>query len=78
MNETREYRRERAGTAETITVLSYLAPRDGDDDEIRVLRHRDGVLTEDGIAFHGPGGRRWLRERHDEWTGDGYVRTSAG
>ncbi|WP_157420424.1 hypothetical protein [Actinomadura kijaniata] len=45
---------------------------DGDGDEIRIIRAVNDDVVEDRIAFHGNGGEQWLRDRHQQWTAEGY------
>jgi hypothetical protein len=53
------------GHTDTLTVT-----RDGD--EVRVVVERDGVTTEDRIAYAGADAGSWLSDRMIEWREDGY------
>lgn len=68
MNLETSYRRGGA----TITVMAYIGGEAGDGDEIRVIHSVDGTVVEDGIAYWGDGGERWLREQDAAWIADGY------
>jgi hypothetical protein len=72
MNQTVVYRRSEPSSADVITVMSYINPEDDDGDEIRVIHSRGDLVVSDSIEFHGHGGQEWLRDRHADWTREGY------
>ena len=77
MNTAAFYRRGTGDGADRITVMAFIGDNDGDDDEIRVIRIVDGSVVEDGIAFHGPGGAGWLRDRRQRWIAEGFSEVAA-
>jgi hypothetical protein len=80
MNTTKIYRRTSPQGTENLTIKAFIAEKEGDrdGDEIRVIHAIDGVVVTDRIAFYGPGGRQWMRTRHDSWTADGFELVSSG
>jgi hypothetical protein len=57
--------------------MAYIGVEEGDGDEIRVIHTVAGSVVEDGIAYHGRAGEQWLRDRHTNWTADGYEMISS-
>ncbi|MEV6931407.1 hypothetical protein AB0M46_43890 [Dactylosporangium sp. NPDC051485] len=72
-NLTQVYR----GPAETVTIMAYLGADAGDLDEIRRIVERHGSVVEDGIAYVGPDGRRWLDEQHEAYVTRGLIPSCA-
>jgi hypothetical protein len=70
MLRTKIYRRTAAQSVETLTVVASID--EDDDSEIRVTHTLDEEIVDDRIGFYGPGGRRWLAERHEAWTAEGF------
>jgi hypothetical protein len=71
-NTTEAYRRETADGSERVTIMAYLGADSGDSDEIRRIVERDGTVLEDGIAYFGTSGQRWLEEQRSAYIADGF------
>jgi hypothetical protein len=78
MNTTTIYQRTIAEGVDTLTIMAHIGVADGDGDEIRVIHTVDGSVVDDGIAYHGRDGVRWLQDHHDSWSVDGYELISSG
>jgi hypothetical protein len=71
-NTTETFRRETADGSETVTIMAYLGGDSGDSDEVRRIVERDGTLVEDGIAYFGTSGQRWLEEQRSTYLAHGF------
>jgi hypothetical protein len=71
-NTTETYRRETADGPEMIKIMAYLGSDSGDSDEIRRIVERDGTVLEDGIAYFGMSGQRWLEEQRSAYIAEGF------
>jgi hypothetical protein len=72
-NTTSVYQRSVSGATERVTVMAYLGQDQDDADEIRVIHERDGATLEDGIAYHGRDGLRWLADHRSARLAEGYL-----
>ena len=45
----------------------------GDSDEIRRIVERAGTVIEDGIAYFGPAGQRWLEAQRSAYIAQGFT-----
>ena len=71
-NTTETFRRETADGSEIVTIMAYLGADNDDSDEIRRIVERDGTLVEDGIAYFGTSGQRWLDEQRSAYIAQGF------
>ena len=71
-NTTETFRRETAEGSEIVTIMAYLGADNDDSDEIRRIVERDGTLVEDGIAYFGTSGQRWLDEQRSAYIAQGF------
>jgi hypothetical protein len=69
---TETYRRETADGPEIVTIMAYLGGDSGDSDEIRRIVERAGSVVEDGIAYFGTSGQRWLEEQRSSYITHGF------
>jgi hypothetical protein len=69
------YRRVAADVSESVTIMAYLGADSGDQDEIRRIVERDGVVVEDGIAYFGDSGRQWLDDQRAAYLAAGFQAT---